>query len=95
MSLLTPTIELAKEVQAHHHMEKIHHVVYFGEHGFTIAHTDEERSKLDNLEDCWLHQWMLSDEGYPDGVDPDLWGWYYLAENYVNTFWVPLSYYGG
>lgn len=38
------------------------HLVYIGEHGFRIAHTDEERAVKDEvpLSECDLHYWLCS-----------------------------------
>lgn len=46
------------------------HVVSLDERGFTIAHTDDERAKLPDLEQCALHKWLRS-EGPPE-VGPGL-----------------------
>ena len=36
------------------------HVVHLGTHGFTIAHTDDERASDEPLHECGLHRWLVS-----------------------------------
>jgi hypothetical protein len=58
------TIEELKRVQ--HHADRMDvHFVSLDEDGFTIAHTDDERAHLGDLEKCSLHQWLLR-EGPPE-----------------------------
>jgi hypothetical protein len=72
MSLTLPTIALAKELQRQMSLNDVH-LVWLSEDGFTIAHTDEERLHLDNLEDCLLHQALSVG---PLDVDT---GWYRIV----------------
>jgi hypothetical protein len=41
-----------------------HHVVWLGEYGFVIAHTDEESATID-LETCALHKRLMAAEERP------------------------------
>lgn len=50
-----------------------YHVVWLGQHGFVMAHTDEERATID-LETCGLHQRLMSaDESPVDQVGYYMW----------------------
>lgn len=60
-------IDSLKNVQ--HFMEKRDvHLVDFDQHGFTIAHTDEERAEAEGggapLDECPLHNALLDSDGY-------------------------------
>lgn len=50
-----PTIEDVKALQRRAKCTD-YHVVWFDEEQFVIAHTDEERASLSDLEDCPLHE---------------------------------------
>lgn len=41
------------------------HLVCIEEGGFTIAHTDAERSGWKPLEGCDLHRWLIEQDGPP------------------------------
>lgn len=47
-----------------------YHLVHLGEQGFTIAHTDEERSEARGggtpLDECDLHGWLNGLDGPPE-----------------------------
>jgi hypothetical protein len=70
MMMTKPTIELAKELQRTYGLQS-HHLVWIGEDGFTIAHTDQERRDLLSLEECALHLWLSLISGPPTSV-----GWH-------------------
>ena len=48
------------------------HLVWVGDEGFTVAHTDDERANLGRAEHelaaCELHRWLLSLDGPPESV---------------------------
>lgn len=62
-----PTIEELKQIQSDRGLEC--HVVFLGDTGFVVAHTDEERAELKDLRDCKLHQWLVgrSEAPHPPG----------------------------
>lgn len=67
---MKPTVEQAKSLQ-HLLFLRDTHVVWVGDDGFSIAHTDMEREAGGELEECSFHLWMERREVRP--VDP---GWY-------------------
>ncbi len=80
LNKLLPTIALAKEIQADLELQ-IFHLIWIGEDGFTIAHTDKERNSGMNLEDCEVH---ISAQDWGDLQWET--GWYivygYFADHY-------------
>lgn len=64
------SIDAVKAAQARLGLAHVH-LVFLAEHGFTIAHTDEERAVGAPLEDCKLHRWLHSLAGPP--ADVGLW----------------------
>jgi hypothetical protein len=44
------------------------HLVLLRDDGFDLAHTDEERATLPDLQDCPVHRWLWSLAGPP--VEP-------------------------
>lgn len=68
-----PSIESVVAEQARL-KRKDNHLVYLGEDGFTMAHTDEERADID-LEDCPTHLW-LEEHGRKLSLDK---GYYWLT----------------
>lgn len=61
-----PTIQEVKELQAKYNIKHVH-LVYLGFEGFVIAHTDEERAALEDLESCELHR-FLAREFHPSVI---------------------------
>lgn len=68
---MRPTIQEAKDLQARLELRETH-VLWLGEEGFTMAHTDTERATI-ALEECPLHCWLV-EWGLPDEIT-EL-GWY-------------------
>jgi hypothetical protein len=65
-SVPDPTIEDLKALQERLDMKDVH-VCWLGDTTFVIAHTDEERASIP-LEECELHQWLLSLASAPEPV---------------------------
>lgn len=63
-----PDIETVKAIQKRNNLGGVH-VVWLGEDGFVLAHTDEERASGMNLEDCEVHKYLegLSDKPRKQG----------------------------
>jgi len=59
-----PSVEELKDLQRTRVLTDAH-VVYVDERGFVISHTDAERDRLDDLEECRPHQFLFN-EGPPD-----------------------------
>lgn len=82
---MRPTIQEAKDLQARLDLRETH-VIWLGEEGFTMAHTDTERATI-SLEECDLHCWLV-ENGLPDEVS-EL-GWYtaipHQADAYSESF---------
>jgi len=58
-----PSIDDVKALQARIG-KRDYHIVWLGEQGFVIAHTDEERATID-LETCPLHQRLMAADEPP------------------------------
>lgn len=75
------TLEDLIDLQAERDIKDIH-LVYIGDDGFRIAHTDSERASETSLWECGLHEYLCGlDEAL---VEPgvysvgDIWGGYAL-----------------
>ncbi len=68
----TQQIDKLKAIQRRLNLGGVH-LVWLGEHGFAIAHTDEERATID-LHDCELHKRL--GRAAPEGT-----GYYIVTPN--------------